>query len=72
MSSKEENPNQTRLALATLTACIAKTFGESDSTFLIRLEKHLEDAYYYFRDTTPVNIGVMETLTWTREIIRQK
>lgn len=72
MSSQEENPNQTRLALATLTACIAKTLGESDSTFLPRLEKHLEAAYYSFRDTTPVNVGVMETLNWTREILREK
>ncbi|MGK2941005.1 MAG: hypothetical protein ACSLFJ_04925 [Immundisolibacter sp.] len=70
MADQEEHPNQTRLALAALAACIAKTLGESDLSFVPRLEKHLEAAYYSFRDTTPVNIGVMETLNWTREILR--
>lgn len=72
MTDQEEHPNQTRLALATLAACIAKTLGESDQSFVPRLEKHLEEAYYNFRDTTAVNAGVMETLKWTQELLKNK
>ena len=72
MNDQEENPNHARMALATLVACIAKTLNESDQSFVPRLEKHLEDAYYYYRDTTAVNIGVMETLKWTSDLLKNK
>lgn len=67
-----EPVDQTRLALATLAACLVKTLNETDPSFAARFEAHLGDSYHYFRDTGAPNDGVMETLKWTREIIRGK
>ncbi len=62
--------DQGRLALATLAACFVKTFSESDAHFVDRFEKHLDGAYNQLRSTPASNTGAMETLKWTREMIR--
>ncbi|MBD9395463.1 hypothetical protein [Acidovorax sp. ACV01] len=67
-----EPVDQGRLALATLAACFAKTFSESDTHFADRFEKHLGEAYNQLRDMPASNTGAMETLKWTREMLRDK
>lgn len=67
-----QNPDQTRLALASLFACTAVALDKNDGEFLPRFEDALKEAWYHLRDNTqhPVNnAGAMETLTWTREMI---
>lgn len=62
--------DQGRLALATLAACFVKTFSESDAHFAERFDKHLREAYEQLREMPASNVGAMETLKWTSEMIR--
>jgi ABC-type Zn uptake system ZnuABC Zn-binding protein ZnuA len=71
MAPKQDALNQTRLALAALAACIAQALGEQDAAFQARFEKNLEKAYASLRDGVAENAGAMETLTWTREFLRE-
>lgn len=64
--------DQGRLALATLAACFVKTFSESDAQFADRFETHLGEAYNQLRDMSAANTGAMETLVWTREMLRDR
>ena len=70
-TTKRVDPvDQGRLALATLAACFVKTFSASDAQFADSFEKHLGEAYNQLREMPASNIGAMETLRWTREMIR--
>ena len=72
-TTKRVDPvDQGRLALATLAACFVKTFSESDAHFVDRLEKHLGEAYNQLREMPAPNVGAMEALKWTREMIQGK
>lgn len=72
-AAKRVDPvDQGRLALATLAACFVKTFSESDSQFADRFEKYLSDAYDQLGDMPVSNVGAMETLKWTREMLRDR
>jgi hypothetical protein len=72
-AAKRGDPvDQGRLALATLAACFVKTFSESDSQFADRFEKYLSEAYDQLGDMPVSNVGAMETLKWTREMLRDR
>lgn len=70
MADNKEHLDQTRLALAALAACIAQTLGEQDSTFVPRLNAHLENIYLQLRDSEADNLGAIETIGWVREFLR--
>ena len=63
--------DQTRLALAALTACIARTLGELDPDFGPAFERSLDDAYAHLRKGPTVALGALETVAWTRELVKK-
>jgi hypothetical protein len=63
--------DQTRLALAALTACIARTLGVLDGDFPRVFERHLEEAYAQLREMPGGNAGALETLAWTRDLVKK-
>jgi hypothetical protein len=66
------NPiDQTRYTLAVLTACLVKALANGTDGLQERFEANLVKAYDEIREQELSHIGVMETLTWTREILRQ-
>lgn len=67
----KEGLDQTRLALAALAAAFAKALGESDSTFSSRFSSALHAVYDEVREGPASNIGAMETLKWTQELMKQ-
>jgi hypothetical protein len=69
MPDPSNDPNQTSLALAALTACIVRTLGEQDATFLPRFLKHTEDIYYEIRDSGVDHLPVLETLRNVQELL---
>jgi hypothetical protein len=62
--------DQTRLALAALTACIARTLGELDADLGSTFENYLERAYAHLRES-PDALGALETLAWTRDLVKK-
>ena len=67
-----QNPDQTRLAIATLFACTAVAMEEVSPGFSQRFEAAMKEAWHHLRDNTGPNIsnaGATETLNWTREMI---
>jgi hypothetical protein len=71
MAKKKAQVHQTRLAVAALAACIIEALGEEDENMRVRFERALERAYAHLRDSTADNLGAMETLSWTKEILRK-
>ena len=68
---EKSNPiDQTRLALAVLTACFVKTFSEQDESFRLRFEQNLTRAYKEVREAELSHIGAMETLRWVSEYLK--
>lgn len=64
-------PDQTRLAIASLAACTAVALGESQESFLPRFEEAMKEVWHHLRDeSTVANVGAMETLKWTHELIQ--
>jgi hypothetical protein len=70
MADQPTHSDQTSLALAALTACIAQTLGEQDSTFVPRLRVHLEKAYYKLRDSGSDNLAALETIRNVEEFLK--
>jgi hypothetical protein len=64
-------PDQTRLAMAVLAACVARTFGEQDSTFESRVRKQIERLSRQLRESEEDYAGVLETLHWFEEFLKQ-
>jgi hypothetical protein len=68
----KSNPiDQTRLALAALTACLVKTLSEQDESFQSRFTENLDRIYKEVRDSELSHIGAMETLGWTGEFLKK-
>jgi len=68
----KSNPtDQTRLALAALTACLVKSLGERDPVLQERFEANLETAYNNIREMEARHIGALEILHWTREFLKE-
>jgi hypothetical protein len=68
---EKSNPiDQTRLALAILTACFVKTFSEQDESFRIRFERNLTRAYKEVRESELSHVGAMETLRWVEGYLK--
>ena len=61
--------DQTRLLIATVVACGMLAL-EDDDSFKVRFEAKLEKAYNHLRDMERVHTGTLETLQWTKELIR--
>jgi len=70
MSDHKDDQAQTRLALAALTACIAQTLGEQDTTFVPRLRANLEKTYYHLRDSGTDALGTLETIRNVEELLK--
>jgi hypothetical protein len=64
-------PDQTRLAMAVLAACVARTLGEQDSTFEPRVRKQIERLSHQLRESDEDYAGVLETLHWFEEFLKQ-
>lgn len=64
--------NQTNLALAALTACIVQTLDESQAGVRSAFEKNLENVYRSLRFGPLAETECLETLTWTRETLRDE
>jgi hypothetical protein len=62
---------QTRLVLAALFAALARTFRAQDESFPSRFEDELERLYYELDESDSPPIGAMETLRWTRQLLRE-
>ncbi len=69
MTAKQNGPDQTRLAIATLAACIVQALGERDESFRPRLEDALEKACVMLDESESDNFGAMETLRWTKDCL---
>ena len=61
--------DQTRLALASLTACVVQTLDGGLEAFAPRFVTNLEAAYASLKDAG-MDVKVLETLGWTREFFR--
>jgi hypothetical protein len=62
--------DQIRLALAVLTACIARSLGELDPAFGPAFERYLDEAYSHLRETQD-GLGALETVAWTRDLVKK-
>ena len=69
--AKSSPIDQTRLAVAALTACIVQAIGEQDEGFRARFDRNLEKAYKDIRDMELSHIGALETLKWTSEFLQK-
>lgn len=71
MTTSESHPNQTRLAVAALSACIAHSLSESAQFSLPKFEAALRELNDYIGETsTADNSGATETLRWTNEFLQ--
>lgn len=70
--SEKENPiDQTRLAIAALTACLVKALEEMQPGVQARFEDNVDNAYRSIRSATVAHVGAMETLTWVRDYLKK-
>lgn len=66
----EPNPiDQTRLAIAALTASIVQALDEQSPGVRARVLANMEKMYMSLREAQVSHIGAMETLSWTREFL---
>ena len=66
------NPiDQTRLAMAALSACLVDALGEGEPAFQVKVEANLEHAYNIIREMEGSNVAAMEILHWTREFLKE-
>jgi hypothetical protein len=68
---KSNSTDQTRLALAALTACLVDALGERDPSFKAKFEANLETTYNNIRELETRHIGALEILHWTREFLKE-
>ena len=66
---KENHIDQTRLLIATVVAC--GVLALQDDGFKERFEAKLQKAYDHLRDMEAIHTGTLETLKWTKELIRE-
>lgn len=64
-----EKVDQVRLSIAAVAAALAKAMEESNPGFVEAFKRKLVDAYSVVREGPMDNLGAMETLKWTRELI---
>jgi len=67
----QSDQDQSRLALAALTACIVQALHEPQGDLRTRFVQLLERAYHKMRDHAVDNSKAMETLHWTKQILRE-
>lgn len=68
MPDQKEVLNQTNLALAALAAGIVRTLCESDPSFEIRLDRHMEQVYTQVKNSSVSTVGALETMKWFRAL----
>jgi hypothetical protein len=61
---------QTRLGIVGLAAAFAQTLGESDPTFVQRLDRQLERVYREIEDSPTEPRGALEMLAWAHEMLK--
>ena len=66
----ESDLDQTKMAVAILTACIVQTLAGSDPPLKGRFLHHLGKSYQEARDH--LGTDCIETLAWTREILQTR
>ena len=64
-------PDQTRLAMAGLAACFARTLGEQDSSFEPRLREQIQHMQSRLSELGEDYAGTVETLHWVEEFLRK-
>ncbi len=70
-SNPAKHPDQTRLAVAALAACVVHALDESTGKSLQRFSEALRELHDYIGDTSSVdNTGAQETLRWTNEFVQ--
>jgi hypothetical protein len=70
MPVQKDDLRQLKLGTAALAACIVRTLQKSDPDFEERFLATLSDAYYHFRDDADGEVvGLLELLSWTRELL---
>jgi len=63
--------DQSRLGMAALAACFARTLSEQDSTFEPRLKKQIEQLSSRLQDSEEDYAGVLETLHWFEALLKE-
>ncbi|MEM7489289.1 MAG: hypothetical protein AAF390_09225 [Pseudomonadota bacterium] len=70
MASQLDDQAQTRLALAALNAALVRTLHESGAISAQDYLGNLERIYGLVRDRETSSVELLETLNWTREILK--
>ena len=70
MTDQKGDQYETRLAMAALAACIVRTLGERDATFVPRALENIERVYHEIRDSGQDHLGTLETLQNLRELLK--
>ena len=65
------DPDQTRLALAAVAACIVRTLDESIPGFRPTFERHLDEIYRQIRESGGDTLGALETLAQVRHFVKE-
>jgi hypothetical protein len=63
--------DETKMAIAALTACLVKTIGQQDESFEARFKENLSRIYKEIRENGPSHNGVLEPLSWTADYLRK-
>lgn len=71
LMSKENTLNQTHLLLAALSASFANALEKHNPGFKDDFLKEIESKYNEIREMEVSHIGAMETLTWTKEFLKE-
>ena len=71
MTHQLSDQDQTRMALAALTACVVQSLKLNGVIRSADFEKSLEVAYGDIRDMGLDTLGALQTLSWTREILKK-
>lgn len=70
MASPLDDQAQTRMALAALNAALVRTLHESGVVSARDYVQNLERIYNEARHWESAPVGLLETLSWTREILK--
>jgi hypothetical protein len=71
MATQLSDQAQTRLVLATLSACAVRTLDELNPGFRPVFERYLANAYAQMRESEWDAGGVMEALAWTHDFVQK-
>jgi hypothetical protein len=71
MADQTNDLGPLKTATAALAACIVQTLNESDPTFQERFLSNLGKVYGELRDAPHGQRDLLETLSWTREMLKR-